>query len=213
MVEFTILSQISFLIQFLITFVVTIYLYGKYKTDWLSFEKFFFGFFVFITLSNFIAIFFIIDQGLEFAFVNIFSFLSTVLLLIAGFTLMGVHNKIVLYTYPMAIFAIDAVMNLLHGLKFPGITEGIYRAVTGIDALLIIIPAILIYAFLTFKTRDTSLLFFSIALIFYIFGGFTVSRGEIYMAIFFNLAVICFVIATVLPIIKNRRLKVNSAPT
>ena len=207
---FTVLSQYSFFVQFIITLVVTLYLYTKYKKDWLKFEQFFFAFFVFITTSNFIAIFFIATQGLSYASVIILSNLALVLLLMAGETLMEVRNKLFLYFIPLLIFVIDTSVNVLYALNDIG--EITYRIITGIDILLFTIPSVIIYAYLTYKTKDISLGFFVLALLLYITGGFSLSRyTEVSMAIFYILAVICFAIATILPVIRNRLQ--NQSPT
>lgn len=200
---FTETSQISFLIQFVITFIVTAYLYTKYKNDWMSFEKFFFLFFVLITASNFIAIFYITASGLPYAFVVVLSNSALIALLMAGETLMGVRNTILLYILPLAVFVFDTAVNILYALN--GIDEVPFRIITGIDILFFTLPSLLIFAYLTYKTKDISLGFFVLALLLYLAGGFSLGPyGEGYMAVFYILAVICFVIATVLPIVRNR---------
>lgn len=205
METFTSISQISFLVQFVITFVVTAYLYTKYKNDWMNFEKFFFLFFALITASNLIAIFFITSNGIEYALVVILSNSALVVLLMAGETLMGVRNKLLIYLIPIVVFAFDALINLLYAVNFKGLTEVTFRIITGTDILLFTIPSLLIYAYLTYKTKDISLGFFVLALLLYITGGFSLSRfGEVSMAIFYILAVVCFAIATVLPIVRNK---------
>ena len=210
--SFTDFSQYSFFVQFIITLVVTLYLYTKYKKDWLTFEKFFFSFFVLITSSNFIAIFFITDHGLAFASVIILSNLALVALLMAGETLMDIRNKLFLYFIPLLIFAIDTSVNILYALN--SVDEISYRIITGIDILFFTIPSVIIYAYLTYKTKDISLGFFVLALFLYITGGFSFSRfGEESMAMFYILAVICFAIATVLPIIRNRLQNLSPTPS
>ena len=202
---FTEFSQYSFLVQFIITFVVTLYLYLKYKSEWLKFEIYFFLFFVLITASNLLAIFFITSSGVPYVSVVILSNLALVILLIAGETLMGVQNKLLLYVLPLAVFLFDAVVNLLYAINYSGLSEVIYRIITGTDILLFTIPSLLIYAFLTYKTKDISIGFFVLALLLYITGGFlSASNGEQVMALFYISAVICFAIATVLPVIRNR---------
>ncbi len=209
---FTQFSQISFLIQFIITLPVTIYLYTKYKDDWMNFEKLFFLFFVFITISNLVAIFFITDTGLLYSLVVILSFLSLVFLLMAGETLMGIRNIYLLYIIPLIIFVVDTSINIFYAENLFGVDEVIHGAITGIDILLITIPALLIYIYLTYKTKDISLGFFVLAILLYLTGGFSLTRfGEVSMGIFYTLAVICFAIATVLPIVRNR-LQVMSPP-
>jgi hypothetical protein len=157
-----------------------------------------------ITLSNFLAIFYIVDQGIEFSFANIFSFLSLVFLLYAGLSLLNINFKNIFILFPVLIFIIDSIINILEGIEFTGLTQTNYRIITGIDSLLIIIPSLVIFSYLTYKAKDYSLAFFVVALLFYILGGSLASRGEMFMIIFFNLAVICFVVATILPILKNR---------
>ena len=202
-VVFTDFSSYSFLIQFLITFVVTLYLYTKYKNDWLTFEKFFFLFFVLITLSNFIAIFFITQQGIPYALVVIFSNSALVVLLMAGESLMGIKNVLLLYLIPIVIFLFDASVNTLYALS--QLDKITFLIISGTDILIFTIPSILIYAFLAYKTKDVSLGFFVLALLLYLAGGFSLtSLGEQGMAVFYISAVICFVIATVLPIVRNR---------
>lgn len=202
---FTEFSQYSFLVQFIITFVVTLFLYLKYKSEWLKFEIYFFLFFVLITASNLIAVFFITSSGVPYASVVILSNLALVILLIAGETLMGIRNKILLYVLPLAVFVFDAIVNLLYAAQYPGLTETVFRIITGIDILLFTIPSLVIYANLTYKTKDISLGFFVLALLLYITGGFlSASYGEQAMALFYISAVICFAIATILPIIRNR---------
>ena len=210
--SFTDFSQYSFFVQFIITLVVTIYLYTKYKKDWLTFEKFFFSFFVLITASNLIAIFFITDQGIAYASVIILSNLALVALLMAGETLMDIRNKLFLYFIPLLIFAIDTSVNILYALN--SVDEISYRIITGIDILFFTVPSVIIYAYLTYKTKDISLGFFVLALLLYITGGFSFSRfGEESMAIFYILAVICFAIATVLPILRNRLQNLSPTPS
>ena len=206
MFTFTIISQISFLIQFLITLPVTIYLYTKYKVEWLKFEQFFFAFFVFITISNFLAIFLIIQTGLGYATIIMSSFLALVFLLMAGEILLGVRNKILIYVLPVLVFLFDSTINILYAISFPGISSTIWGAFTGIDILIITTPSIIIYFYLTYKIKDFSLGFFALALLLYIIGGVSLnSAGETGQALFYTLAVICFAIATILPIIRNRQ--------
>ena len=205
MFTFTIISQESFLIQFLITLPVTVYLYTKYKVEWLNFEKFFFAFFVMITVSNFLAIFLITQTGVGYALIIISSFLALVFLLIASETLLGVRNPILLYVLPFAIFLFDSTINMLYAIGYSGINDKVWGAITGIDILIITTPSIVIYAYLTYKTKDISLVFFVLALLLYIIGGISLnSSGETGQAVFYTLAVICFAIATILPIIRNR---------
>ena len=204
-VVYTSFTQYSFLVQFLITFVVTLYLYTKYKNDWLNFEKFFFLFFVLITLSNFIAIFFITQSGIPYALVVVFSNSSLVILLIAGMELMGVRNIFLKYVILAIIFLIDTIVNLLYAIQFTGLSEVTFRIITGTDILIFTIPSVIIYVYLTLKTKDISIGFFVLALLLYLAGGFSLtSLKEQGMAVFYISAVICFVIATVLPIVRNR---------
>ena len=102
---------------------------------------------------------------------------------------MGVQNKILLYVLPLALFAFDTVVNLLYAINYAGLSEVVYRIINGTDILLFTIPSLLIYANLTYKTKDIFL---------------SASNGEQVMALFYISAVICFAIATVLPIIRNR---------
>ena len=208
---FTEFSQYAFLVQFLITLVVTIYLYFKYKSDWYTFEKYFFSFFVLITASNLLAIFYITDTGIPYALVVILSNFALVILLMAGETLMGVENKLLLYVLPILLFLYDSTLQFLFYNGF-GIDEKIFRALTGINILLFTLPSLIIYIYLTYKTNDISIAFFVLALILYIAGGFTLtSLGEKGMAGFYIAAVVCFAIATVLPIIRNRLQSMSAA--
>lgn len=129
----------------------------------------------------------------------------------AGETLMGVRNIFLLYIIPLAVFVFDTAINILYALN--GIGEIPYRIITGIDILFFTIPSLLIFAYLTSKTKDISLGFFVLALLSYLAGGFSLSSyGEESMAVFYILAVVCFVIATVLPIIRNKLQNLTPEP-
>jgi len=180
----------------------------------MTFEKFFFLFFVLITASNFIAIFYITASGLPYAFVVVLSNSALIALLMAGETLMGVRNILLLYVIPLAVFAFDAIVNILYALSFSGLDEVMFRIITGIDILFFTLPSLLIFAYLTYKTKDISLGFFVLALLLYLAGGFSLGPyGEGYMAVFYILAVVCFVIATVLPIVRNKLQSLNPETT
>ena len=142
---------------------------------------------------------------LPYNLINSTSLLSIVFLMIASFLLLGLESKTVLYLVPGLLWSIDLVNNIIHVIDSGTesvITNLMFRAIGGILELLIIMPPLLIFVFIAIRTRNISLSFFSLGLIFYLIGGLTVSSiGEISMAIFFILALFSFTIATIIPLL------------
>ena len=205
MTSYTILSQISFLAQFIIAGALVVYEYNIYKQEQLDVQKYLLLFLVILSIGGLYSALFISDTGLLGSLVEIFSVISITLLLVTALVLIE-NPKFIYPTILLALISCLAILNYaLTGEQYLSYT--FERIITGIIALLIVVPAILIFLYYAYVLKDITLTMFSLGLILFTLGGFGAEINEIIFASSFFLANICFVLGVVLS--KVLKTKVN----
>ena len=206
MIQYTIMSQITFLTQFIFAGILVIYEFNIYNREKLEVQKQLLLFLGVLSIGGLYSALFISDTGLLGSLVDIFSTISIAILLITALVMIERPK----FIYPVIILAIISILATLNyaitGEQY--LSYVLYRIIAGTISLLIVVPAIIIFLYYAYTLRDTTLSMFSLGLILFKLGGFGAEISEIVFASSFLLANICFILGVVL----SKVFKVSESP-